>query len=90
MDDKEFQKKNLEAIYNTASMAPVFKSNPKYCTGKFADLTPYISYNDVMGYKFIIRGRPIGVHNSFDAQEREIIAEYDSLESLVNDGWCLD
>jgi len=90
MEDKEYQKKNLESIYNAASMAPVFKPNPKYCTGKFADLIPYISYNDVMSYKYIIRGRPTNEHNSFDAQEREIIAEYDSLENLVNDGWCLD
>jgi hypothetical protein len=90
MEDKEYQKKNLEAIYSAASLAPVFKSNPKHCIGKFAGLTPFISYNDVMEYKFIIRGRPIGEHNSFDAAERDIIAEYDSLESLVNDGWRLD
>jgi len=87
--DFEYQKKNLEAIYSAASMSPVFKSNPKYCTGKFAELTPYISYNDVMSYKFIIRGRPVGEVNTFDAKDREIIAEYDSLESLVNDGWHL-
>jgi hypothetical protein len=43
-----------------------------------------------MSYKFIIRGRLIGEHLSFEAQEREIIAEYDSLESLINDGWRLD
>jgi len=90
MEDKEYQKKNLEVIYNAASMAPVFKSNPKYCIGRFEDLTPYISYNDIMSYKYIIRGRPVEEHNSFDAQEREIIVEYDSLESLVNDGWRLD
>ena len=90
MDDKEYQRKNIEAIYSAASMAPVFKQNSKYCINKFADLTPYISYNDVMSYKFIIRGRPSGEQNSFDAQERDIIAEYDSIESLVNDGWRLD
>ena len=90
MEDKEYQKKNLETIYSAASMAPVFKPNSKYCINKFAGLTPYISYNDIMSYKFIIRGRPIGEHNSFDALERDIIAEYDTIESLVNDGWRLD
>ena len=90
MEDKEYQQKNLEAIYSKASMAPVFKQNPKYCIGKFTDLTPYISYNDVMSNKYIIRGRPSDEHNSFDAQEREIIVEYNSLESIVNDGWRLD
>ncbi len=89
MEDKEYQMKNLEAIFSAASLAPVFQTNPKYCIGEFTDLIPYISYNDVMSYKFIIRARPIGEHNSFDAQNREIIVEYDSLESLVNDGWRL-
>lgn len=90
MDDKEYQKKNLEAIYSAGSMAPVFKRNPKHCIEKFEGLTPYISYDDVMSYKFIIRCRPTGEHNSFDSEEREIIAEYDSIENLVNDGWRLD
>jgi len=72
MEDKEYQKKNLEAIFSAASCAPVFKSNPKHCIGKFADLIHYISYDDVMNYKFIIRGRPISEQNSFDAKEREI------------------
>ena len=91
MEDKEYQKKELKDIFSAASLAPVFKSNPKHCIGKFADLIPYISYGDVMNYKFIIRGRPIGDEiNTFDDKEREIIAEYDSLESLVNDGWRLD
>lgn len=88
--DIEYQKKNLDAIYDAASMAPIFKSNPKYCIGKFAELTPYISYNDVRNYKYIIRGRPDSEQNHFDDQEREIIAKYDNVESLVNDGWRLD
>jgi hypothetical protein len=88
--DFDWQVRNITNIFHAARRTPVFKPNPKYCTGKFADLTAYISYNDVMSYKFIIRGRPTSEHNSFDAQEREIIAEYDSLESLVNDGWRLD
>ena len=90
MEDREFQKKNLEAIYNAASLAPVFKHNPKYSTGKFNGLTPYISYDDIMNYKFIIRGRPVNEYNPFDAQKREIIAEYNTIEELVNDGWRLD
>ena len=90
MDDKEYQKKNLESIFKDASMAPVFRRNDKYCIGKFKDLTPYISYNDVMEYKYIIRGRPLGEYNSFDSKEREIIVEYESIDDLVNDGWQLD
>jgi hypothetical protein len=90
MDDKEIQKKNLEQIYSAGSHTPVFKNNQKHCIGNFASLTPYISYNDVITNKYIIRGRPIGMYGSFDAEAREVIAEYDSLESLVDDGWRLD
>lgn len=90
MEDTEYQRKNLETIYRDASIAPVFKQNPKYCTGKFIDMAPYISYDDIMSNKFIIRARPMIEQNSFDSQEREIIVEYNSLESLVNDGWRLD
>jgi len=91
MEDIEFQKKHLGLIYRDASMAPCFKGNPKYCIGKFADVTPYIRYDDVMNHLFVIRARPYGESiNSFDNEERQIIVEYDSMDSLINDGWRLD
>jgi hypothetical protein len=90
MEDKDYQKKNLEAIYSAATFAPVFKKNPKHSLGRYAELIPYISYNDIIENKYIIRGRPLGEHNSFDSEEREIIAEYDNIESLVSDGWRLE
>jgi len=89
MNDKKQQRKYLGAIYTHASMAPVLKANPKYCIHKFLGITCYISYDDIVDLKFRIRARPMGQYNSFDAQPREIIAEYTSLKSLVNDGWCL-
>lgn len=88
--DFDWQVRNIANIFHTASMTPVFKQNPKYCTGKFADLTPYISYNDVRNYKYIIRARPFYENNSFDSEERDIIIQYDSIEQLVKDGWRLD
>ena len=30
------------------------------------------------------------IQNTFDAEKRDIIVEYESIESLVNDGWRLD
>lgn len=90
MEDHEYQKKNLERIFNGALLAPVFHRNPVYCINQFSDLIPYISYSDVMGDKYIIRGRPKGEYNPYDTEEREIIAEYHSLDELVNAGWRLD
>jgi len=66
MNDRDFQKKHINLIFGAASMAPVFKTHPKYCTNQFSGLTPYICYDDVREYKYIIRGRPLGQHNSFD------------------------
>ena len=90
MDDRSYQIKNIENIFSAGSFAPVFQNNPKYSIGEFANLTPYIAYDDVMEYNYIIRGRslmePI---NNFDSEKRIIIAKYDSIESMVDDGWRL-
>lgn len=88
--DNEYQVRNIRNIFNSASMSPVFKRNENYCIGNFANMTPYIAYNDVHNDKYIIRARPFSENNSFDSEEREIIKEYSSIESLVHDGWRLD
>ena len=88
-DDKKQQRKSLGAIYIDASMAPVLKPNPKYCMDKFNGLTCYISYDDIMDLKFVVRARPRGQFNSFDSKAREIIVEYTCLKRLINDGWQL-
>jgi hypothetical protein len=90
MDDKSYQKRNLEEIFGFATLAPVFHKHHKYSIGKFAEMTPYINYNDVMKYKYIIRAKPANSLNVFDTEEREIIVEYKHLDELINDGWRLD
>jgi hypothetical protein len=91
MDDRSYQIKNIEYIFSTSSLAPVFKLNPKYSIGDLAGLTPYIAYDDVMSYNYIIRGRALQEPiNNFDNEKRIVIAEYDSIESMVDDGWRLD
>lgn len=87
MEDKEYQKTNLEAIYSAASLAPVFKQNAKFCVNQFAGLTPYIAYGDVMSYKFVIRA----TRDYNDKSEtNSVIVEYGSIDELVNDDWRLD
>ena len=90
MDDRSYQIKNIEYIFSTSSLAPVFKQNPKYSIGDLSGLTPYIAYDDVMSYNYIIRGRSLQEPiNNFDNEKRIVIAEYDSIESMVDDGWRL-
>lgn len=90
MDDKSFQKRNLEKIFIEAMLAPVFHKHPKYNVGIFSEMTPYINYSDVMKYNYIIRAKPSNSHNAFDIEDSEIIMEYSNLDDLVNDGWRLD
>ena len=90
MEGKDSQKKRLEAIFQVASFAPIFKTNPKHCINKFADLTPYISYKDLIKNRLYIRGCPIGSKSCSDNGQRDIIAEYGSIDELLNDGWQLD
>jgi len=85
--DFDWQVREIVNIFTRGSMSPVFKINSKYCKGQFLNVTPYISYNDVLNYKYIIRARPQGEINSFDSKEREIIKQYESIEELVKDGW---
>jgi hypothetical protein len=87
MEEKDYQKKNLEAIFAAASYVIYFRTNKKYCVGQFAKLTPYIAYGDVMSYKYKIRVTD-DFENTSDANP--IIVEYGSIDELVNDGWQLD
>lgn len=92
MEDTLYQKKNLERIFADAIYPPIFKSNPKYCKDNFTGAIPFISYDDVMNWKYIIRaGKSMenDVEN-YNAEECPIIIPYNSIEDLVNDGWRLD
>ena len=80
----------FEAIFNYVLYAPVLEHHPGYCNRQFADLIPYIAYDDVMKSKYIIRGRPHGENNRYDSEAREIIVEYENLDELVNAGWRLN
>jgi hypothetical protein len=87
MEDVEFQKKHLEAIYSAASRAPIFKKHAVYCINQYDGATPYIAYSDVMDYRFIIRA----TKNYKDKSDvNPIIVEYSSIDELVWDGWRLD
>lgn len=91
---KEEQLEWLQKIFDTCMPpTPAFKSNhPDVPQG----MTPYICCSDVFDRKYIIRIIPTVVFlsetdDSFEKKESgKIIAHYDSLEALVEDGWMLD
>ena len=93
---KEQQPAMLQEIFEKWMPAtPAFKSNHE---GVPQGMIPYISASDTHDYKYNIRVIPTNVFFSssksddrFEKMENgEIIAHYDSLEDLVEDGWMLD
>ena len=91
---KEEQLNWLKEIFRTwMPPTPAFKSNHE---GVPQGMVPYISCSDVHDYVYNIRVLPLDdfFSKADDAYEKkehgEIIAHYDSLEDLVNDGWILD
>ena len=87
IDDKEYQIKNLEEIISKGKLSPVFKRNSKF---PMNEGIARIAYSDVMDFKCIIRSDTGISGNAFWSEDAEIIAEYDNLQALVDDGWRLD
>lgn len=91
---KEEQLEWLQKIFDTCMPpTPAFKTNhPSVPQGTM----PYICTSDVFEGKYNIRIIPTEVFLSesdddFEKKENgEIIAHYESLEALVEDGWMLD
>lgn len=85
--DKELSE--LEEIFRTANISPVFRPNPSFTIGD-GDV-PYISLGDVLENRYLIRLLPEGQMTQFPIIENgPILVEYPSLERLVLDGWTLD
>ena len=91
---KERQLNLLQNVFeNWMPPTPVFKdSHPDVPDG----MVPYISCSDVHDYHYDIRVVSLDDFTSGDddryekLENGEIIAHYDSLEELVEDGWALD
>lgn len=95
MDEaKEQQLKWLQNIFETCMpTTPAFKP---YHAGVPDGMVPYICCSDLFDYNINIRVIPVedflltGKEQYEKTENGEIIAHYESLEDLVNDGWKLD
>lgn len=93
MDEvKKQQLKWLKDIYDKwTPPTPAFKADHE---GVPEGMVPYVSCSDVQDYKYNIRIIPVDIFLSKDNYEilekGEIIAHYESMEDLVEDGWILD
>lgn len=92
--NKERQLRFLQEIFEKwMPQTPAFKRNHQ---GVPKGMVPYICCSDVHDYNYRIRVIPVSDFLS-DGEDRyeklengEIIAEYNSPEDLVEDGWQLD
>jgi hypothetical protein len=88
MTDRENQINKLQRIFGAASLSPVFKDNEKFDL----DGVPRIAYDDVMERRCIIRcdDRFPESGGYWSGREVPVVAQYQSIEELVDDGWRLD
>jgi hypothetical protein len=82
----------LKEVYDDAMYAPLLRWNMKFKTKEFDGMTPYICIKDICDYKYVVCAIP-DENVTMMLQEfsrREVIAEYNSIEEMVEDGWQLD
>ena len=87
----------FKEVYEDAMYAPLLKWNLKYKTEDFDGMTPYICIKDICDYNCVVCAIP---NEEVDKQlpqgplqelsRRKVIAEYNSIEEMVKDGWRLD
>ena len=84
--------KLFKQVYDDAMYAPLLRWNIKFKTAQLNGMTPYICINDICNYKYVVSAIP-DEEVTMMLQERfrrNVIAEYNSLEEMVEDGWRLD
>ena len=81
----------LNRIYETCMPPrPVFKSHHDLVPN---EMVPYISCSDLFDYKFNVRIIPLAefiLGENEMLENAKIVASYNSMEELVEDGWELD
>ena len=88
MTDREYQISELQRTFGAALLSPVFRANTKYEVHG----VPRIGYDDIRAEKCIIRcdGRFPESGQYWSGKDAPVIAQYRSIEELVDDGWRVD
>ena len=86
------QLKYFKQQYEEPMYSPQLKWNVKYKTPELEDYTPIIAIKDLLGNNYVV----CAISNEkveyllcqFNRTDK-VLAEYDSLEAMVEDGWCM-
>jgi hypothetical protein len=80
----------LNGIMDKAEFAPVFRPNPKYCTGSFKTSFYQIPYSSIINNEFSICGHNEEYKQFWDSNSPLIIKKYATAYDVLADGWSLD
>ena len=86
------QLKYFKQQYEEPMYSPQLKWNVKYKTPELKDYTPIIAIMDLVDNNYVVCAIPNEEVKFMLCQSRrtdKVLAEYDSLEAMVEDGWCM-
>ena len=86
----ECRKKEFKKHYDLPIVSPQLRWNKKYKTSELENYTPIIAINDLVKYNYVVCAIPNEMVEFRLMQLNrtdKVLAEYDSLEKMVEDGW---
>ena len=86
------QLKYFNECYESPMFSPQLKWNEKYITPELQDYTPIIAIMDLVKYNYVVCAIPNEKVELMLIQLNrtdKVLAKYDSLEEMVEDGWCM-
>ena len=92
MTDQEIKRQSrlFKKHYDEPMFTPVLKWNDKYKTPELEGYTPIIAINDLVKRNYVVCAIPNEKVEFMLMQLNrtdKVLAEYDSLEKMVEDGW---
>ena len=88
----ERRKRDFTRCYDQPMFSPQLRWNEKYLTPELEGFTPIIAIQDLVDCKCVVSAIPRGkVEFMLMQLERTpvVVAQYDSLDEMVRDGWCV-
>lgn len=90
LEEIECRKKEFKEHYDSPIVSPQLRWNKKYKTTELEKYTPIIAINDLVNRNYVVCAIPNEKVEMFlrqDSRTDKVIAEYNSLEEMVEDGW---
>lgn len=92
LEEIECRKKEFKEHYDSPIASPQLRWNKKYKTTELEKYTPIIAINDLVNRNYVVCAIPNKkvefMLMQFNRTDK-VLAEYDSLEKMVEDGWCM-